>query len=76
MCEFALFCAQILRAFAANTVGLQACSLDKIRTLGHSLGSNILRLLMKLIIEKLQVSELEGSLLLFAVRAGTSLYST
>mgnify|MGYP001797156385 CR=1 FL=1 len=36
-CEFALFLAQILPAVAANTVGLQACSLYKMRTLGHSL---------------------------------------
>ena len=39
-CEFALFWAQILRAVAATTVGLQACSLYKIRTSGHSPGSD------------------------------------
>ena len=75
-CEFALFWAQILRAVAANTVGLQACSLYKIRTLGQSLGSDFLRFLIKLIIEKLQVTELEVSLLLFAERADSLLYST
>ena len=36
-CEFAPFWAQIWRAVAANTVGLQACSLYKKKTLGHSL---------------------------------------
>ena len=55
---------------AANTVGLQAGSLYKMRTLGHSLGSDFLRSSIKLIIENLQVSELEVSLLLFTERAG------
>ena len=75
-CELALFWAQILGAVAANTVGEQACSLYKIRTLGHSLGSDFLRFLIKLMIGKPQVSELEVSLLLFAERADSLLYST
>ena len=35
MLEFASISAQILSAFAANTVGLQAYSIYKIRTLEH-----------------------------------------
>ena len=45
-----LFWAQILRAFAANTVGVQACCLYKMRTSGHSLGSDFLQFLIKLIL--------------------------
>ena len=36
-----------MNAVAANTVGLQACSLYKIRTLGHSPGSDFFRFLIK-----------------------------
>ena len=57
------------RAVAANTVGpvgLQVCSLYKIRTLGYYPGLDFFLFLIKLIIEKLQVSELAVILLLFA----------
>ena len=65
-----------MNAVAANTVGLQGCSLYKIRNSGHSPGSDSFRFLIKLVIEKPQVSELEVSLLFFAERAGSLLYST
>ena len=42
-----LFWAQILRAFTASSVRLAACNLYKIRTLGHSPGSDTFRFLKK-----------------------------
>ena len=69
-----VFYAQILRAVAANTVGRQGCSLYKIRTLGHSPGSDFFRFLIKLIIEGVWTWGLT-SLLLFVERADSLLYS-